>query len=148
METNRALVTQTNTFEQTEANLSADMSSTGINYYENSLKPNPEKNTILRNRSANCALNISWRGTPITDCSHSKYLGITLERSLTFKVNCEKIKQTNTRARCGSNQSRCSSERNVPENNWMSEADAGRDAIPGPQFCYFMFTPSHCHTDI
>ena len=48
----------------------------------------------LRNREANRKLNISWYGSNLENCDFPVYLGVTLDRSLTYKKHIE-----NTRAK-------------------------------------------------
>lgn len=59
--------------------------------------PNPLKTQScvfhLRNSQADRSLNISWQGTAIAHCNSPSYLGVTLDRSLTFKDHCLKTKQ-------------------------------------------------------
>lgn len=67
-----------------------------IYYSENALKPNPAKTQVcsfhLKNAKAKCKLQLNWGGTPLEHCDNPKYLGITLDRSLTFKKHCEDTK--------------------------------------------------------
>jgi len=62
----------------------------------NSLKPNPTKTQVcafhLNNKQARKELKIQWQGTNFEHTQTSTYLGVTLDRTLTFKSNCEKIK--------------------------------------------------------
>ena len=66
-------------------------------YYKNS-KPraNPSKTQVcafhLKNRYANKKLNIPWNGKQIQHCAHPVYLGVTLDRSLTFKEHVNKTR--------------------------------------------------------
>ncbi|CAG9114277.1 unnamed protein product [Plutella xylostella] len=92
-----ALATQTKSFEEAEDNLGAALEGLGKFYEDNALKPNPSKTEScvfhLRNRQAQRTLNITWRGTKIEHNDHPKYLGITLDRALTFKWNCVSLKR-------------------------------------------------------
>ena len=91
-----ALTSQANTFEEVEANFITALNALSQYYEENALKPNPSKTEScvfhLRNRQAGRQLNISWQGMPIAHNSHPRYLGIVLDRSLTFGRNCQIIK--------------------------------------------------------
>ena len=65
-------------------------------YRENHLRANPSKTQVcafhLRNREAKRQLNVSWSGTALETCQHPVYLGVTLDRCLTFKTHVEKTK--------------------------------------------------------
>ncbi|PZC71961.1 hypothetical protein B5X24_HaOG212107 [Helicoverpa armigera] len=92
-----ALAAQAKSFEVVETYLSAALEDLDIYYRENALKPNPAKTQScayhLRNRMANRKLDVVWRGVRITHTDCPKYLGITLDRSLTYKTNCENVKK-------------------------------------------------------
>lgn len=66
-----------------------------IHRRQNSLKPNPTKTQVsafhLNNKQARKELKIQWRCTNFEHRQTPAYLGITLDRTLTFKSNCEKI---------------------------------------------------------
>ena len=67
------------------------------NYYEvNHLKPNPSKTQLtafhLRNKQAKYKLKIEWNSIPLEHVNKPVYLGVTLDRSLTFKEHCRKTK--------------------------------------------------------
>lgn len=70
----------------------------GEYYKNNSLRPNPTKTEIcalhLKNREAKRKLLIQWNGIELKNNQNPKYLGVTLDRSLThtFKEHCEKTK--------------------------------------------------------
>lgn len=72
------------------------LESLGKFYADNALRPNPSKTQScvfhLRNRQSNRPLVISWQGVDIEHCSQPRYLGITLDRSLTYKYHCQKTK--------------------------------------------------------
>ncbi|KAJ8402916.1 hypothetical protein AAFF_G00362300 [Aldrovandia affinis] len=66
-------------------------------YYEvNHLRANPAKTQVcvfhLRNKEAKRQLNVSWCGTPLSHSEHPVYLGVTLDRCLTFKTHITKTK--------------------------------------------------------
>ena len=46
----------------------------------------------LRNHEASRQLKVSWSGTPLENCEHPVYLGVTLDRCLSFKTHIEKTK--------------------------------------------------------
>lgn len=66
-------------------------------YYEaNHLKPNPNKTQVcafhLRNREARRELDITWQGKQLQHCPTPVYLGVTLDRTLSFKKHCHKTR--------------------------------------------------------
>jgi hypothetical protein len=71
-------------------------------YKKNWLKPNPKKTQVctfhLRNKEAKRKLRIIWEDVEIENTEYPKYLGVTLDRTLSFKLHCENVKQkTHTR---------------------------------------------------
>lgn len=80
-----------------ERNLSGALEALSCYYLENSLQPNPLKTQScafhLRNRQARRTLNIKWREVPITHCPTPRYLGVALDRTLSFKQHCLNTKQ-------------------------------------------------------
>jgi hypothetical protein len=78
-------------------------SSPDLQYYiDNSLRANPAKTQAcafhLRNKEAKHTLNIKWNGQNIEHCSHTVYLGVTLDRTLYYKQHVEKTRsKVNTR---------------------------------------------------
>ena len=73
-----------------------------IYYSGNHLKPNPAKTQIccfhLRNRDAKRKLNVTWNGLELDHYPNPIYLGVTLDRTLSFKQHALNTKpQVNTR---------------------------------------------------
>jgi hypothetical protein len=71
---------------------------TMLDYYQkNYLKPNPDKTQVcafhLRNRQAHQKLKITWQGKELEHTAFPKYLGVILDRSLTFKQHCENTRK-------------------------------------------------------
>ncbi|KAL4100858.1 hypothetical protein QTP88_020887 [Uroleucon formosanum] len=91
-----AITVQHDQFENVEEKLSPTLDILGKYYRRNYLKPNPSKTQVcafhLRNRCANRILNVYWDETKITNTQCPKYLGITLDRSLTYRFHCENTK--------------------------------------------------------
>jgi hypothetical protein len=65
-------------------------------YKENHLRANPAKTQVcafhLRNHEAKRQLSINWSGTQLENCVHPVYLGVTLDRSLTYKTHIQKTR--------------------------------------------------------
>ena len=65
-------------------------------YTTNQLRANPTKTQVslfhLRNRECGKQHNISWNGVNLTHCNLLVYLGITLNRTLSYKAHTEKTK--------------------------------------------------------
>ena len=59
--------------------------------------PDPTKTQVslfrLRNRECGKQLNISWNGVNLTHCNLPVYLGVTLDRTLSYKAHIEKTKK-------------------------------------------------------
>lgn len=91
-----AVAAQGNTFEEVEMKLTATLEDLADYYDNNHLKPNPDKTQVcafhLRNRQARRKLNVIWKGKQLQHCDTPKYLGINLDRTLTFKYHCENTK--------------------------------------------------------
>jgi hypothetical protein len=73
-------------------------------YFRNwRLKPNPNKTEVttfhLNNRQSNSKINVHFEGVLLNHTDHPKYLGVTLDRTLTFKRHidslCGKLKSRN-----------------------------------------------------
>ena len=45
----------------------------------------------LKNKHSNRGLKISWNGTILEHCDNQVYLGVTLDRSLTYKAHVNKL---------------------------------------------------------
>ena len=66
-------------------------------YYEaNYLRAKPSKTQVyafhLRNREVKQQLQVIWSGTALGHCEHPVYLGVTLDRILSFKTHIEKTR--------------------------------------------------------
>ena len=57
--------------------------------------PDPTQVSLFRLRNRECGkqLNISWNGVNLTHCNLPVYLGITLDRTLSYKAHIEKTKK-------------------------------------------------------
>ena len=60
-------------------------------YRSNSLRANPDKTQVtafhLRNKEANRSLKVEWNRTKLENTPHPKYLGVILDRTLSYKEN-------------------------------------------------------------
>ncbi|UYV81897.1 hypothetical protein LAZ67_21000069 [Cordylochernes scorpioides] len=91
-----AILAQAKTFGELEIQLNKDLE-TLHNYIENwSLRLNPAKSVHccfhLNNHRAERKLKLFINNSQITHSEHSKYLGIHLDRTLTFKTHLTKLK--------------------------------------------------------
>ncbi|KAI5739816.1 hypothetical protein M8J77_023748 [Diaphorina citri] len=91
-----ALATQANTFELVEQKLENALKDLGKYYENNNLRPNPSKTEVcafhLKNKKANRKLNIQWKSETLNHNFTPKYLGVTLDRTLSFKKHCQQTK--------------------------------------------------------
>ncbi|KAJ3608173.1 hypothetical protein NHX12_025223 [Muraenolepis orangiensis] len=87
---------QATDFKVVEERLSNALAELTPYYEENHLRANPSKTQVcafhLRNREAKRQLKVSWSGTSLEHCEHPVYLGVTLDRCLSFKTHTEKTK--------------------------------------------------------
>ena len=92
-----ALAAQYDSFEEVESTLEAGLVRMADYYRDNQLTPNPSKTQIaafhLRNREAGRELKVKWEGQPLAFTTLPKYLGVTLDRTLTFKAHVESTKR-------------------------------------------------------
>lgn len=88
----RAITAQGKTFEEVEQRLSGALVTLDSYYRNNQLKPNPAKTQVcafhLKNKQARRKLQVEWKGIPLEHCPNPRYLGVTLDRALTFKRHC------------------------------------------------------------
>lgn len=88
-----ALASQGEFFEDVEHHLSHALRELDVYYRNNQLRPNPAKTQLcafhLKHRQARRELNITWRGLRLVNTPHPKYLGVTLDRTLTYKQHCQ-----------------------------------------------------------
>ena len=65
-------------------------------YRSNSLRANPDKTQVtafhLRNKEANRSLKVEWNRTKLENTQHPKYLGVNLDRTLSYKEHMHNTK--------------------------------------------------------
>ena len=83
-------------FNNIEVNLTSALSILSTYYDLNQLRANPSKTQVcafhLRNRDAKRELNVVWNGTRLNNTSTPVYLGVHLDRTLSFKTHIQKTK--------------------------------------------------------
>ena len=96
------ITTQQSDFQHVEQTLELALDEMSIHYSSNHLKPNPAKTQIccfhLRNRDAKRKLDVTWNGLELDHYPNPIYLGVTLDRTLSFKQHALNTKaKVNTR---------------------------------------------------
>ena len=98
------IASQKSSFEEVEKALSDALADLDPYYALNHLRANPEKTQIsafhLKNRETDRQLRIRWYGKWLTHSHKPVYLGVTLDRTLTYKDHI-----TNTKAKVSSRNS-------------------------------------------
>ncbi|KAI5734992.1 hypothetical protein M8J77_012906 [Diaphorina citri] len=91
-----AVAAQGKTFEEVERKITSSLEKLGDYYNNNHLKPNPSKTEVcafhLCNNQAKRKLNITWLNQQLAHNFQPRYLGVKLDRSLTFKEHCQNTK--------------------------------------------------------
>ena len=92
-----AVTTQSTYFAPIEETLTSSLDGLSEYYTTNQLHANPTKTQVslfhLRNRECGKEHNISWNGVNLTHCNLPVYLGVTLNRTLSYKAHIEKTKK-------------------------------------------------------
>ena len=96
------ITTQQSDFQHVEQTLELALDEMSTYYSSNHLKPNPAKTQIccfhLRNRDAKRKLDVTWNGLELDHYPNPIYLGVTLDRTLSFKQHALNTKaKVNTR---------------------------------------------------
>ena len=90
------IAAQNSTFESIESTLSDALEHLDQYYKENHLRTNPDKTQTcsfhLRNRETKRKLEIKWCNKELLHTSHPVYLGVTLDRTLSYKQHIMKVK--------------------------------------------------------
>ena len=91
------LAAQARDFVTIERRLSDALNTLTEYYRQNSLNANPGKTQVcafhLNNHQADRKLNISWNGNQLENDSFPVYLGVTLDRTLSYKEHTRKTKE-------------------------------------------------------
>ncbi len=92
-----AVTTQNTDFATIEKTLTSALVGLSEYYITNQLRANPTKTQVslfhLRNCECGKQLNISWNSVNLTHCNLPVYLGVTLDRTLSYKAHIEKTKK-------------------------------------------------------
>ena len=84
------------TFSQVERTIEEALAELTEYYRNNSLRANPDKTQVtafhIWNREAKRSLNGSWNGVDLENTTHPKYIGVTLERTLSYKKHIQNTK--------------------------------------------------------
>ena len=90
------LATQSTLFEIIETRLTEALSQLSVYYQRNSLNANPGKTQVcafhLKNRLTRRKLKIKWNSQELEHIDFPVYLGVTLDRTLTFSEHARKVK--------------------------------------------------------
>ena len=90
------IAAQNHNIDDIEATLSTALQNLTKYYNDNQLKANPAKTQVslfhLRNRELGRKLSLTWNGVDLKHCDFPVYLGVTLDRTLSYKQHIEKVK--------------------------------------------------------
>ena len=91
------LATQSNDFKTIEGRLTRALHQLSAYYKKWHLNPNPGKTKVclfhLKNHLARKTLDITWEGKLLEFTEHPVYLGVTLDRTLSFKTHVDKLRK-------------------------------------------------------
>ena len=86
------------TFQKVEQIIEEALGELTHNYRSNSLRANPDKTQVtafhLRNREAKRLLQVSWNGVDLKNTDTPKYLGVTLDKTLSYKAHIHRLQRS------------------------------------------------------
>ena len=141
-----ALATQSTDFNVLSRTLTEDMKKMEDYFTYWRLRPNPNKTTTtafhLSNRQAKTELNVTFCGKTVKHEEFPKYLGVTLDRSLTYREHLKRVS--------GKLKTRVNIIRKLAGNSWGSGTQTLRTACIAlvysvAEYCSPVWTES-CHT--
>ena len=141
-----ALATQSTDFDKLNSTLTEDLKKMEDYFTYWRLRPNPTKTTVtafhLSNKFARTELKVSFCGKPVKNEPHPKYLGVTLDRSLTYHEHLKSV--------TGKLKTRINIIRKLAGNSWGSDAQTLRTACLAlvysvAEYCSPVWAGS-CHT--
>ena len=84
------------TFSQVESTIKEALGGLTEYYGNNSMRANPDKTQVsafhIRNREAKRSFKVSWNGVDLENTTHPKYLGVTLDRTLSCNQHIHNTK--------------------------------------------------------
>ena len=90
------ITAQFHTFSQVEITIEEALGELTEYYINNSLRANSDKTQVtafhLRNREAKRSFKVSRNGVDLDNTTHPKYLGVTLDRTLSYKQHIQNTK--------------------------------------------------------
>ena len=90
------VIAQYSSFTEVETTIGDALEELTHYYRSNSLRANPDKTQVtafhLRNKEANRSLKVEWNRTKLENTPHPKYLGVTLDRTLSYKEHMHNTK--------------------------------------------------------
>ena len=92
----RCDTTQYSSFTEVETTIGDTLYERTQYYRSNSLRANTDKTQVtafhLRNKEANRSLKVEWNRTKLENTPHPKYIGVTLDRTLSYKEHIHNTK--------------------------------------------------------